>query len=170
MSMHLQITAHAAITVLQLLVFCTAHACLTSLSSPEPEIPPAAFMYNNEEVWKSIKHLLKAAHNLYHCWVIKAQKKIFQRGLFVLWITLSVQLTGCSKWHWRCLNLKSKQQITFSITLLCICAQGNYHKHITFDTQDQYILWQTPCSTIYWHTHVHVDHVQLVMLADHTLS
>ena len=30
------------------------------------------------------------------------------------WITLSVQLAGCSKPHWRCLNLKSKQQITLS--------------------------------------------------------
>ena len=53
MSMHLQSTARAAITALQLLVFCTAHAhtCLASLSSlsqAEPEIPSAAYMY--EEV------------------------------------------------------------------------------------------------------------------------
>ena len=51
MSMHLQSTTRAAITALQLLVFCTAHACLASLSSlseAEPEIPSAAYMY--EEV------------------------------------------------------------------------------------------------------------------------
>ena len=40
-------------------------ASLSSLTEAEPEIPSAAHVY--EEVWKSIKHLLKAAHNLYHC-------------------------------------------------------------------------------------------------------
>ena len=27
----------------------------------------------------------------------------------------------------------------------------NHHQYITFDTQDQYTLWQTLCSTVYWH-------------------
>ena len=48
MSMHIQITARAAITALQLLVFCIAHICLANLSSlteVEPEIPSAAYMY-----------------------------------------------------------------------------------------------------------------------------
>ena len=45
---HFQSTARAAITALQLLVFCTAHTCLASLSSlmeAEPEIPSAAHVY-----------------------------------------------------------------------------------------------------------------------------
>ena len=44
--------ACAAITALQLQVFCTTYTCLASLSSlteAEPEIPFAAYMYNNEE-------------------------------------------------------------------------------------------------------------------------
>ena len=48
MSMHFQSTARAALTGLQLLVLCTAHACLASLSSlteAEPEIPSAAYIY-----------------------------------------------------------------------------------------------------------------------------
>ena len=48
MSMHFKSTARAAITALQLLVFCTTDACLASLSSlteAEREIPSAAYMY-----------------------------------------------------------------------------------------------------------------------------
>ena len=46
LSMHFQqSTAHTA--ALQLLVFCTAHVCLSpnNLMEAEPEIPSAAYMY-----------------------------------------------------------------------------------------------------------------------------
>ena len=57
MSIYFQSTAHTRsnITALQLLMFCTAHACLASLSSlmeAEPEISSAAHAHvnSNEEV------------------------------------------------------------------------------------------------------------------------
>ena len=56
-------------------------------------------------------------------------------------------------------NPQNNSHTNISTSTVCTDCLHNYHQYITFDTQDQYTLWQTLCSTVYWHRSCAVSHV-----------
>ena len=71
-------------------------------------------------------------------------------------------------------NPRNIYSTKISASTVCTDCLHNYHQYITFDTQDQYTLWQTLCNTVYWHrscaVHVARPHPLLTLLELTTLT
>ena len=131
-----------------LLSFSTATAFL-SWKLPGSSTHTTAASQKSLYMWYS--------HVLHDCFGHFACVKFFANKIYV-GFKVFIGATVHENWiSW--FNPRNISPTKISTSTVCTDCLHNYHQYITFDTQDQYTLWQTLCSNVYWHRSCAVSHV-----------
>ena len=93
---------------------------------------------------------------MHDCFGHFAHVKFFANKIYIGFKVFMGENENWISWKFNPWNISPTK---ISASTVCTDCLHNYHQYTTFDTQDQYTLWQTLCSTVYWHRSCAVRHV-----------